>query len=65
MQVKANEDFGKCGCGRSPTGQCVGWHSLTEQEYKQAKSDWEFEQFQQRAERLWFKDGSCTGGKPE
>ena len=24
-----------CGCGRSPTGKCVGWHKLTEVEYKQ------------------------------
>ena len=22
-----------CGCGRSPTGLCIGWHSL-EDEYK-------------------------------
>ena len=21
----------KCGCGRSPTGSCVGWHSLTDE----------------------------------
>lgn len=23
-----------CGCGRSPTGRCVGWHSLTEDQYQ-------------------------------
>ena len=23
-----------CGCGRSPTGKCIGWHNLTEEEYK-------------------------------
>lgn len=51
-----------CGCGRSPTGKCCGWHELTEDEYKQAKSDWEFAEYQKRAERLWFKDGSCTSG---
>jgi hypothetical protein len=28
------EDFGKCGCGRSPTGKCIGWHGLTEDEYQ-------------------------------
>ena len=22
-----------CGCGRSLTGKCVGWHSLTNEEY--------------------------------
>ena len=25
----------ECGCGRSPTGQCIGWHNLSEQEYQQ------------------------------
>ena len=24
-----------CGCGRSPTGQCIGWHALPEEEYQQ------------------------------
>jgi hypothetical protein len=24
-----------CGCGRSPTGQCIGWHNLSEEEYQQ------------------------------
>ena len=23
-----------CGCGRSPTGKCIGWHSLSEKEYQ-------------------------------
>ena len=27
---------GTCGCGRSPTGDCIGWHALTEEQYKQA-----------------------------
>ena len=22
-----------CGCGRSPTGQCIGWHILSENVY--------------------------------
>lgn len=26
---------GTCGCGRSPTGDCVGWHALSEEAYKQ------------------------------
>jgi|688.fasta_scaffold828003_2 hypothetical protein len=25
---------GTCGCGRSPTGNCIGWHSLTEEQYQ-------------------------------
>ena len=30
------EDFGTCGCGRSPTGKCIGWHGLSEEEYNVA-----------------------------
>ena len=25
----------KCGCGRSPTGNCIGWHELTEEEFRE------------------------------
>ena len=28
------EVAGKCGCGRSPTGLCCGWHALTEEAYQ-------------------------------
>jgi hypothetical protein len=24
----------KCGCGRSPRGNCIGWHALSEEEYQ-------------------------------
>ncbi len=24
----------KCGCGHSPTGNCIGWHKLTAEEYE-------------------------------
>jgi hypothetical protein len=37
MQVRVQEnpdDFGACGCGRSPNGKCIGWHSLTEEQYQ-------------------------------
>ena len=39
MQVRVKEntnEFGKCGCGRSPTGKCIGWRGLTEEAYKEA-----------------------------
>ncbi len=26
--------IGTCGCGRSPTGNCIGWHGLSESEYQ-------------------------------
>ena len=25
---------GTCGCGRSPTGDCIGWHNLTEEMFQ-------------------------------
>ena len=37
MQMRAKNDpqeIGSCGCGRSPTGKCIGWHGLTEDMYK-------------------------------
>ena len=35
VRVKENtEDIGKCGCGRSPTGKCIGWHGLTQDAYE-------------------------------
>jgi hypothetical protein len=35
VRVKENvEDIGKCGCGRSPTGKCIGWHGLTEEMFQ-------------------------------
>jgi hypothetical protein len=44
MQVRVKEDtkeFGTCGCGRSPTGKCIGWHGLTEDEYVDRKEKYE------------------------
>ena len=26
-----------CTCGRSPTGKCVGWHKLSEEDYQNKK----------------------------
>jgi hypothetical protein len=37
MQMRTKDDpkeIGSCGCGRSPTGKCIGWHGLTEDIYK-------------------------------
>jgi hypothetical protein len=45
MQVRVKEDpseIGRCGCGRSPTGKCIGWHGYSEEEYKDALNEyWE------------------------
>ena len=35
VRVKENADeIGKCGCGRSPTGKCIGWHGLSEEAFQ-------------------------------
>ena len=37
MQVRVKEnagEIGKCGCGRSPTGKCIGWHGLSESQFQ-------------------------------
>jgi hypothetical protein len=44
MQVRvATEDnsFGKCGCGRSPTGKCIGWHGLSDTQFAERKELYE------------------------
>ena len=33
-----------CGCGRSPTGNCIGWHALSEQDYQLKKDAYEAKQ---------------------
>jgi hypothetical protein len=30
----------KCGCGRSPTGNCIGWHALSEEEYRKKETEY-------------------------
>jgi len=65
MQVRANPEgkIGTCGCGRSPTGNCIGWHGLSEEEYQQKKSEWELEQYKKEAKNLW--NDSCTAERKE
>lgn len=70
------ETAGACGCGRSPTGKCCGWHALTEDAYKQRLAEYEdaqeqkqrqdeLETYREQAMELWFDNGgSCTGAKP-
>ena len=30
-----------CACGRSPTGKCIGWHELSEEQYQEELKKWE------------------------
>jgi len=44
MQVRVahlKEGGSLCGCGRSPTGFCIGWHGLSEDEFRQRLAEHE------------------------
>jgi hypothetical protein len=50
MQVRVQEnadDIGKCGCGRSPTGKCIGWHGLSEEQYQQKLEEYQTKDLEQ------------------
>lgn len=34
MSAKLTNDSSNCDCGRSPTGDCMGWSDLTVEEYQ-------------------------------
>jgi len=38
-----------CGCGRSPTGSCIGWHKLTREEYEARLAAYEEKQARKAA----------------
>lgn len=64
MQVRVDQfkDGGvPCGCGRSPTGKCIGWHGLSEGDYLIQKNQWELDQYKKQAQGLW--SDSCTSNK--
>ena len=66
MQVRASqiaEGGVPCGCGRSPTGNCIGWHGLPESEYLSKLADWELKEYRRQASELW--SDSCTSGRSE
>jgi hypothetical protein len=62
-KVDNGEDFGSCGCGRSPTGKCIGWHGLTEEAYRAKLNEYELDQYRRQAQDLW--SDSCTSGRAE
>jgi hypothetical protein len=40
-QVTEDKKPTMCGCGRSPLGYCIGWHALTEDEFRQKLAEYE------------------------
>jgi hypothetical protein len=49
---------GTCGCGRSPTGNCIGWHSLTEDAFQARLAEFKA---QQEAANSAVKDSQQGG----
>jgi hypothetical protein len=50
MQARVQENkeqFGSCGCGRSPTGKCCGWHALPKDIYEQKLKEFQEKQNKQ------------------
>ena len=41
-------DENKCGCGRSPTGKCIGWHTLSEEDYLKRRESYEDKKAQKK-----------------
>ena len=61
MQVRVTTEdssFGKCGCGRSPTGKCIGWHGLNAEQLVEAQRKWDLDNYSKQAQALW--NDSCT-----
>lgn len=54
MQVRTNPKgkIGTCGCGRSPTGDCIGWHGMTTEQFQRAQENWLEEQMKKDQEAL-------------
>jgi hypothetical protein len=66
MQVRVPEEgkkIGTCGCGRSPTGDCIGWHGLTEEAYQEKLREYELNEYKKQAQGLW--NDSCTSERKE
>jgi hypothetical protein len=54
MQMRVEEDkekIGSCGCGRSPSGYCCGWHALSEEDYRIQLAEYEDRLNKQKTEQ--------------
>jgi hypothetical protein len=49
----------KCKCERSPTGLCVGWHSLTEEKYEERKK--QYEELDEEKKQTYFHPRAIDG----
>ena len=44
LQIIKEFNMAECGCRRSPNGNCVGWHNLSEEQYQEKKAAYEAKQ---------------------
>lgn len=54
LSAKQEEDTMSkdCGCGRSPTGKCIGWHGLTNEQYSAKLQEYEKKNLTESAPQL-------------
>lgn len=41
-----------CSCGRSPSGNCCGWHNLTNEEYQKKLAEMQQKQLNESGPKL-------------
>lgn len=49
--VKEINEISGCGCGRSPNGKCMGWHSLSEDEFRVKLAEYEARKLDEATEQ--------------
>jgi len=48
VRVQENEDkISQCGCGRSPTGKCIGWHGLAQEVFEAKLQEYNAQQLKE------------------
>jgi hypothetical protein len=65
MTPMVNSQYGSCGCGRSPTGKCCGWHGLSEGEYLKKLNEYNQKHSTPREEKgiyLWLDNPDDRNG---
>jgi hypothetical protein len=64
--IGLNNTNPQCGCGRSPSGRCVGWHNLNDEQYKFMLGQYEIMKFIQpthNPEQDWTVEERIAGTK--
>jgi hypothetical protein len=64
MQVRVDQlkkGGSPCGCGRSPTGFCIGWHGLEEGEYREKLAEWQLKESQENLDTVKSLQGKQDG----